>query len=117
LLKVIADRTTGTAEDVAVARARRNLVRSEQIRSKSFRLNAKRAPVEMSVAPANANGPGFLSRSSNVAPLEQDLVVVIGRHVRSPGGPADELVPVERIEGAPHQRALHVALEESLLVL
>jgi hypothetical protein len=68
LLNVIADSMTGTAEDVAAARDRCSLFRSEQSRSKSFWKNASRDPVEMSVPVAIATGPGLSSKSPKVAP-------------------------------------------------
>jgi hypothetical protein len=68
LFQVVADSTTWTAEEVAAARDRRTLLRSEQRRSKSFWKNASRDPVEMSVPVAMAAGPCLSRRSRNVAP-------------------------------------------------
>jgi hypothetical protein len=67
-LNVTGDIATGTAEDVAAARDRRIVFRSEQSRSKSFWKKPSREPVERSVLVAIATGPGFSSRSPKVAP-------------------------------------------------
>jgi hypothetical protein len=67
-LSVTGDSATGTADEVAAARDRRTLFRSEHSRSKSFWKKASRDPVDRSVPVAMATGPGLSRRSPKVAP-------------------------------------------------
>src|SRR5215470_13633530 len=67
---VIDERTTGTAEDAAAARARRMLDRSAHSTSKFSGLKMTRVPSPRSVALTEIRGPSRF-RSLNVAPLNR----------------------------------------------
>ena len=108
--------TTGTADEAAAARESRTALRSEQMTSKTRWLKTNREPVEMSVADARMSGPLPRVEVAEGRVVEQDLVVQLGRQLRPTPGRRPQLAPVGRTEGAGDDLALHVALQEALLV-
>src|ERR1041385_4321509 len=64
------DRTTGTPDDAAAARARRKAPRSVHITAKFCGLKIRRTPSARSVALTKIRGPSGL-RSAYVAPLNR----------------------------------------------
>ena len=87
------------------------------MRSKSPWTNASREPVEMSVALAIANRPGFADEVAERCAAEQDLVVVLRSQFRAPPPVRRQRNPVLRRQEPGEQRALDVALQEPRLVL
>ena len=80
-------------------------------------LKTKREPVEMSVADARIIGPLPRLRSPNVAPLNRISSYSCAASSERPQPSDERSAPVSRTEGAGDDLALHVALQEALLVV
>ena len=111
------DSTSGTADDAAAARDSGTASSSEQIRSNSDCTNVNREPVEMSVAVAMMSGPSRRSRSPKVAPLNRISSYIWAAISERPQPFDHSALQFSGLDEARKQVALHVALQEPLLVV